>query len=62
MAARELRERLGTFADTSYDRMALRVAAEMIDEEAKGYKEVSPERRQKIREEMLAELSKADDR
>ncbi len=56
---KKLRERLGTFADTSYDRMALRIAAKAMDEEAQSYKEVSPERRQEIREEILAELSKA---
>ena len=44
-----LRERLGTFADTALDRLALSVAAELMTEE---YRELSPDDRAKLRDEV----------
>jgi hypothetical protein len=51
-----LRGRLGTFADTSIDRMALQVAAEVIEGKESAFEQLSPERKEAIREEMMNEL------
>jgi energy-coupling factor transporter ATP-binding protein EcfA2 len=53
---RELRRRLGTFADTSVDRMALQVAAEVMEEEQEEYSELSVEQREQIRGKILSRL------
>ncbi|MFT3771430.1 MAG: AAA family ATPase [Minicystis sp.] len=45
----ELRERLGTFADTSLDRLALNVAAQLMDED---YRELTPDERESIQREV----------
>lgn len=51
-----LRGRLGTFADTSIDRMALQVAAQVMREGESTFDKLSPEQKEAIRQEMLAEL------
>src|SRR5262249_8244946 len=51
-----LRGRLGTFADTSIDRMALQVAAEVMEEKESTFEKLLPEQKEAIRDEMLKEL------
>jgi energy-coupling factor transporter ATP-binding protein EcfA2 len=51
-----LRGRLGTFADTSIDRMALQVAAQVMEESESTYQELTPQQKEAIRQEMMEEL------
>jgi len=53
----ELRQRLGTFADTSIERMAQGVAAELAQEE-EPLEELGPQARQDLRERILQEARK----
>jgi hypothetical protein len=47
---KELRHRLGTFAETSVDRMVQGIAAELMDDD---FEDLSPEKRQEVRGEIL---------
>jgi hypothetical protein len=49
----QIRERLGSFADTSLDRLALSVAAELMDER---HRELTPEERESLREEVKLQV------
>lgn len=51
-----LRQRLGMFAETSLERLALSVAAEILDEMAKSYRALSPEDRDLLRERLKARV------
>lgn len=53
---RELRRRLGTFADTSVDRMALDVAAEVMEEADGAPEQLSPDERQAVRGKILSRV------
>lgn len=48
----ELRNRMGSFADTAVERLALSVAAELMEEERKASGELTNEDRERIRERM----------
>jgi hypothetical protein len=56
----ELRQRLGTFADTSLDRMALEVASQVMREKESSFSQLSPEGRERLRDEMLRQLKERD--
>lgn len=49
----QIRERLGSFADTSLDRLALSVAAELMDER---HRELTPEERESLRDEVKRQV------
>jgi hypothetical protein len=52
-----LRERLGSFADNAVERLALGVAAEILDEMRKSYRDLSPQEREALKDRLREKMA-----